>query len=378
MSNLNFKVNKTAFYNALTTVSKSVSSNSPVPALSGVYIEASNDSLTLRGSDSDISIQMVLQNNEENHLGLNIIEEGSIVIDSRYLLDIVKKIDSDEISIEIIDGTLTKFEGHKAIFKINGFRPSDYPTIDFSKPPVELNLNVSTFNEMISQTAFAVSNKETRPVLTGVNLKEDGQNLIVTATDSYRLAKKTIPCVAEPFAITVPARCLSEAKSIFANDEELHISLSNKKIQFQNNNVILQSSLLDGGYPETDRLIPTEFTRTLVMNRSAFLSAIDRTSFIKTDNMAVIRLQLNNKDDITLSNKSQEIGESKEDLIAVSYDGEPLDISFSGSYAAEAARALSAENIKISFTGEMKPFIIQNDSENTDILQLVLPVRTYN
>ena len=140
----------------------------------------------------------------------------------------------------------------------------------------------------------------------------------------------------------------------------------------------MQSRLLDGGYPETERLIPKEFGYTMVINRRALISAIDRTSFIKTDNMSIIRLQINNKDDIAVMNKSQEIGESREELFASSYEGEPLDISFSGNYVMDAAKALSSDEIMIRFTGEMKPFVLTDADENSTVLQLVLPVRTYN
>ena len=94
--------------------------------------------------------------------------------------------------------------------------------------------------------------------------------------------------------------------------------------------------------------------------------------------MTIIRLQINDLNDITLTNKSQEIGESNEELTGLSYDGTPLDISFTGNYVMDAAKALNSENIKISFTTEMKPFILQNEGEDEGILQLVLPVRTYN
>ena len=100
--------------------------------------------------------------------------------------------------------------------------------------------------------------------------------------------------------------------------------------------------------------------------------------FIKTEKMTLNRLQINNKDDISLTNKSQEIGESIETMNAISYEGEPIDISFAGNYVMDAAKALDTANIKIQFTGSMKPFVLTNDSEDSSVLQLVLPVKTYN
>jgi DNA polymerase-3 subunit beta len=375
---MNFKVNKQIFYNALSIASRAISSNSPVPILVGIRIEAEKNLLRITSSDANLSIVQTLSNEQDEKLGLSVIEEGTIVIDSRYLIDIVKKIDSDEISIEIIDGTLTHFSGEKAEFRINGYRPSDYPTIDFSEPSTRFTMSYETLNNVISGTAFAASVKETRPVLTGVNMRNDGTNLTCTATDSFRLARKQLALSSEPFSVTVPAKCLNEARAIFTGCEEIQVSLSEKKIQFRSGTIVLQSTMLEGNYPETDRLIPTAFNSTLVISRRQLISAIDRSSFIKTDNMTIIRMEINAADDILVSTKSQEIGEYNESLNAVSFEGNPIDISFSGNYLLDALKALSTDNVAIRFTENMKPFVINNEGGDDTILQLVLPVRTYN
>lgn len=377
---MNFKISKNRFYDALQIVARAIAPNSPVPALSGIKMDAFHDQLTLTGSDADISIQMVLSNAADENLGLTILEEGSIVIDYRYLLEIVRKIDSEEISIEILDGTFTRFSAGRSEFKINGIRPEDYPTVDFTIPANQFKIKSSLLSQIIEETSFAANSKETRLILTGVNLHAENGSLICTATDSYRLAKKTVPVECEPFNVTILAKSLNNVRSIFTSAEnEITVALSDKKAQFSSANIILQTRMLDGSYPDTDRLIPAEFTHKLVISRHALIAAIDRSSFIRNDNMMIVRLQINTKDDITLTNKSQEIGESHEELAAESYEGEPLDISFSGNYVSDAAKILTTENIVISFTGEMRPFILSNDRDgDQSILQLVLPVRTYN
>ena len=176
MSELNFKINKAKFLNALQISAKAVSPNSPVPSLCGIRINADDSGLTLTSSDADISIEMTLSNTDDEKLGLSVITPGTVVIDARYLLEIVKKIDTDEINVEIIDGTLTRFSGGKAEFKINGYRAADYPTMDFSRPAVSFTLKYRELAALISETVFAASAKETRPVLTGVNFANKVQN----------------------------------------------------------------------------------------------------------------------------------------------------------------------------------------------------------
>lgn len=141
---MNFKISKRVFYSALNTVSRAISSNSPLPALSGIKIEVNQDSIILTGSDSDISIQTTLSGNEEE-TNLIVKETGSIVIEAKYILEIVRKIDADEIELEIVDGSLTKISGMSAEFRINGMRALDYPAIDFTRPGQQFEMGRRRF-----------------------------------------------------------------------------------------------------------------------------------------------------------------------------------------------------------------------------------------
>ena len=179
------------------------------------------------------------------------------------------------------------------------------------------------------------------------------------------------------FNITIPAKSLNEVKStvLVNNPDTVKIALNDKKAQFISGDILFQTRLLDGKYPDTSSIIPKAFTRFLVMNRMDLIRAIDRTTFIKNDNVSVNRLQCS-ENEVVLTNKSQEIGESYEQL-AASYTGEPLDISFTAMYVMEAAKAIPDMQIKISFVEEMKQFILTSP-ENDNILQLVMPVKTFN
>lgn len=374
---MKFIVTKNRLNSALSIVNRAVSSNAPIPSLSGIRIDAEEERLILTGSNSDISIRMNVRT--DDNADPQIVEKGTIVIEAKYLTDIVRKMDSEKIEVEIIDGTLTRFSGNGAEFKINGYRPSEYPNIDFSVPEYTMNMNAGRLASIIESTAFAASVKETRPVLTGVNFSSDGSRIIATATDSFRLARNVFTGNGDSFNITVPAKSLNEARAIF-NDgtKDLAVHLNTKKIQFVSEDIILQSRLLDGSYPETERLIPKEFRYDLVVNKQKLIGIIDRSSIMKNENMTVIRMQIKDENNITVSNRAQEIGEFNEPIHPVSYTGAPLDISFAANYAIDALRAIDSPNVRIRFTGEMKPFIITDEAGNDDVLQLVLPIRTYN
>ena len=167
---MNFSISKNKFYDSLQDVSHAISSTTPLPALKGIKMQVTQDNvMVLTASDNDITIQKTLSNESDEDLNLQVNEEGSIVIEAKYLLDIVHKIDSDIVKIELIDGAFTMFKGNNAEFRINGMKASEYPTIDLSKPVDEMTLPVKTLIEIIEQTSFATSTSEQRAILTGVN-----------------------------------------------------------------------------------------------------------------------------------------------------------------------------------------------------------------
>lgn len=369
-----FKVSKKDFLNSLSVAARAISNYSPLPAFSGIKIVAENDKLILTGSDSDVSIQTTLMKSDECTLEIN--DMGAIVIEAKYILEIVRKINAEVVEFEMIDGSLTKISGSSAEFKINGMNAQDYPMIDFTKPAEAFTMPKEDLRKVISQTSFAVSDKETRPVLTGVNFSCDEKTLHCVATDSYRLAKKSVELEQSvKFNITVPGKSLAEVVKTLENEGNVEIAVNDKKAQFVIDSTIIQTRLIDGVYPETSRLIPLSFEYELTMDTRDLLGAIDRASFIKSDGVSVIKFSLS-EDQCVLSSKSLEVGSSTEVLSSASFTGSPLEISCNGKYVFDAIKALEGDLVKFSLCGEMKPFIIQSVKDDK-VLQLVLPVRTY-
>lgn len=372
-----FKISRNILLNLLSIASKAVSSSSPLPSLLGLKITVTDNTIELMSSDSDISIKTVWKK-EKDHT-FEVYEPGSIVINKNYINDIVRKIDSDDIEFEILDGSLTKISGGTSEFKINGIKSNEYPLIDFNKPDKEFSISASLLKKIVAQTSFAASTQETRPALTGINFCCDGHTLECVATDSYRLAKKKVSLPIDlSFNITIPAKSLNEVSKIVDGKEEVVVAISDKKAQFICGNTIVQTRLIDGAYPNTSRLIPTVFDYEMVMNMRDLISAIDRQSFIKneTDQFSVLKLSMS-PNEIVISSRSQEVGSSMETLHFDSYQGNELNISFSGKYVYDALRELEGKTVKISFCGEMKPFVITSP-DDASVLQLVLPIRTYN
>lgn len=372
---MNFKIAKKEFLDSLNLTSRAISSTTPLPSLSGIKIIVSQNSLTLISSDSNISIKSSILNNDNNTL--TITDEGEIVIDAKYLLEIIRKIDGDLVNFEIIDGTLVKISGNKSEYKINGMLANEYPDINFDiKNNNPFKLKSEIFTQIINEISFACSDKETRPILTGVNLKAENNKLYINATDSFRLASKIIDIESNlNFNITIPNKYLIEVARAIANEKEITISIDQQKIMFLFNNTIITTRLLDDIFPDTSKLIPNDFTQILTVNSKDMINAIDRTSFIKSDGKNTIKMNINsNKIEITSSNQ---IGSSFEEINVINYQGDPLEISCSGKYLQDAIKAIDKENTTIKFSGELKPMIIQ-DIENPGLVQLISPIRTYH
>ena len=369
---MKFRINRLKLLNALSKTTKAVSIRSPLPVLTGIKFDLQPDGLILTGSDSDITIQTKIETSDD----LVIEQTGGVVLNSRYILEIVRKIDSDEISLEIIDGSLTRISGATSKFDLNGNDVIDYPRIDLSKTGTKVLINAFTLKDVITQTKFAASEKEHKPILTGINFKAANNQLEVTATDSYRLAKKVVPLDDElTFNITIPQKSLDEIAKIIERDDLIEMYVSDRKVLYVFDNNIIQTRLIDGTFPDTNRLIPESFDYELDINTHYLLNAIDRVSLLNNEQNNIIKLDMSNEK-VILSSYMQEIGSVEEILDRSFYKGDSLSISFSSKYATDALRAFNEPKVKILFTGAMKPFIVK-DYEKDDLIQLVLPVRTY-
>ncbi len=369
---MNFKIAKKDFLEALTVASKAVSSTTPLPVLSCIKIIGQNDTLTVLASDSNISIKTVLTN--ENNI-LTIEEEGEIVVDAKYLLEIIRKVDSESINIAVVDGTLIEILGGTSKYTVNGVRALDYPNISFEVSTEPFTINTEVFSDAVNKTAFACSDKETRPVLTGVNMVSKDGKLVINATDSYRLAYKTVEVEnIHDFNITVPAKYLVEVSRSIGNIDSVNIAIDNQQIFFMFGNTVIKTRLLDDIFPDTSKLLPSNFTQILKVNSREMLNQLDRTSFIRGEGKSVIKLEIN-EGCINLTS-SDSLSSFFGKMSVVSYTGDPLQISCSSKYLQDAIKAIAADVITLSFSGELKPIIITDD-EDKSLIQLISPVRTY-
>ncbi|KOO45916.1 DNA polymerase III subunit beta [Priestia koreensis] len=378
---MKFIIAKDALVQSVQDVMKAVSSRTTIPILTGIKIVATDEGVTLTGSDSDISIESFIPVEEDGKEIVDIHHSGSIVLPARFFSEIVRKLPKESVEIEVQPHFSTVIRSGKAEFNLNGLDAEEYPHLPQIEEENAFKISTDLLKNMIRQTVFAVSTSETRPILTGVNWKVEDKILTCIATDSHRLALRKAPVEIDAdssYNVVIPGKSLSEFSKILDDSHDLvDIVITNNQVLFKTKHILFFSRLLDGNYPDTSRLIPSESKTDMTLNVKEFLQAIDRASLLaKEGRNNVVKLSTLEEGVVEISSNSPEIGKVIEEVQSQSIDGEDLKISFSAKYMLDALKALEGTEIKVSFTGAMRPFIIRTP-EDDSMLQLILPVRTY-
>lgn len=372
---MHFSIDRKYFYEKLSIVSRAISVFSPLPALSGICIDVSNEKIVLTGSDGQISIRTTILPGELNQLQIK--ETGSIIIDSKYLLEIVRKLDCSFIELEIIDFSLVRISSDNGKFNLNGIPSDEYPNIDFTQPKNHFILDAKTLKSIVSKTAFACSDKDQRPVLMGVNFHCEGNTLYCSATDSYRLARKTIELPSShDFNITISSKSLTEIVRSVNDDDQVDIFVDGQQAQFVFDKTIIQTRLLDGVFPDVQRIIPTSHIARMEVDAREIANTIDRTNFIRNDKVHLIKLECSPME-CHIKTYSSEIGNSDEELTQCDYTGENITLTCNGTFMLDAIKALSCSKVVLEFSGMMKPIKVY-DPEDESAIMILVPIRSYD
>lgn len=375
---MKFTIKKDLLLEALNKVSKAISTKNLIPVLAGIKFELKKKSLVLTASDNDITIQTVINSLSDDDFKIE--KEGNIIIQGKYVLDIVRKLPDRYINFEVIDELKILIYTENSEFNLNGISESEYPNIGLEDSKKKVSLKAGTFKEIVNQTAFASSVEESKPVLTGINFNIVGDILECNSTDSYRLARKVIKLDSssdEDYNIVIPSHNIVEFSRILGNDDsdvELHIF--NNKLLFKNENLKFETRLINGTYPNTSNLLPDEAYLILSTRLVDFYDVIDRVSILTSDKEKNIVTLETKGNTLILRSSSAEIGRVEEKMIISKNNEEDIKISFSAKYMMEALKSFSTENVDIHFVGEIKPILIKSTEDET-LTQLVLPIRTY-
>ena len=383
---MKFTINRSKFTKSLTDVLRAISSRTTIPVLTGVKMTIDQSGLMLSGSDSDISIEIFIPVSDEDNQ-LEVIKEGGIVLPARIFNEIVRKLSDEKLTIEVGDNFQTSITSAHAAFNINSIDVDNYPNFPVIDSNEVITLPTTLFKQVIQHTVIATSAQESRPILTGVNITIENGQLKAVATDSHRLSQRIIPITVpeslkdKSYKVIIPGKSLTELSKIIEDQDTIEMMVTQNQVLFKAENLYFYSRLLEGYYPDTNRLIPANSATELTINANDLLQATDRASLLSHEGKNnVIKLSISDNH-VELSGNSPETGTVEEELEYIEAKGDSLVISFNPDYLKDALRTFEHQNVIIGFTAPIRPFTVIPADDNTEIsqsfIQLITPVRTY-
>ncbi|KJY59980.1 DNA polymerase III subunit beta [Lactobacillus kimbladii] len=376
---MKFTVNRNLFLDNLNNVMHAISSRATIPILSGIKLNLTETELLLTGSDTDISIEIKIPVSED----LTVDSTGSIVLPARFFSEIIRRLPGKEFSLEVKESFQTQIISENSEFTINGLDANNYPRLPEIPDESSFVISGKTFREIINETQFAVATQESRLVLTGVHFTFSPDKIHAVATDSHRLSSRALTLENGPQTKTdliIPGKSLLElARIIGETDPEIKVCPGENQVLFEIGNILFYSRLLEGSYPDTERLIPTDSTTTVEFDLMELSSALDRASLLThAGRNNVVDLTLDTeKQSAKLSGESAEIGNVEEDVSFKKLEGNNLKISFNPDYLRDALKASVTDSVIMDFTQPLRPFTVNPDKTDINFVQLITPVRTF-
>lgn len=365
---MKFSCEKALLQAAISTTSRAVSPKSSIPALEGILLEAGSD-LRLTGYNLETGIRTIVP--------ADIREEGTLVLGARLFGDIVRKLPDDIVTFQS-ENYMVNIKCGMSEFNILGTDPEEFPELPTVEYQNSLILPQSRLKAMISQTLFAVSNNESRPIHTGSLFEVDSNGLTIVSVDGYRLALRHEAIDkkegAETFSFVVPGAALSEVEKICSDvDEPASVTQGARHVMFKVGDTMLVSRRLEGEFLAYRQAIPRNNTIHVEGETRALLSSIDRVSLIISDKLKSPLRCVFDSNLLKISTKTA-IGDAYDEC-PLSGDGGGLEIGFNNKYLMDALKAAPADKVRLELTTGVSPCVILPTEGEENFLYMVLPVR---
>ncbi len=376
---IKFSINKNLFLQALMATKRAIGTKNAIPILSTIKIDVFEEHLVLTGSNGQISIENTIPTSNEN-AGLLISSTGSVLLEAAFFINIVSSLPDITLDFEEIEQHQVVLKSGKSEITLKGKDVDQYPRLQEMTTGTPLVLNTKLLKTIISETAFAASLQESRPILTGVHLVlSDNQIFKAVATDSHRMSQRQVQLeeVANNFDLVVPSKSLREISAVFTDDiESIEVYFSDSQLLFKSDHISFYTRLLEGTYPDTDRLLNNQFETEVVFDTQSLRHAMERAFLISnaTQN-GTVKLEIADSR-VSAHVNSPEVGRVNEELDTVSLSGQDLTISFNPTYLIEALKALKSETVTIRFLSPVRPFTLTPGEDAENFIQLITPVRT--
>ncbi len=349
----------------LAIVSRAASTRTTVQVLGGILLRAETGKLALAATDMEISLR--------SSLDAQVDAEGAVVVPGKLLVDIARLLPGEEVSIEHLAGEgVVEIVSGSASYRIHTYNPEDFPRLPDPAGTEMVDIDAEALLATSAKVSRAASRDESRPVLTGILVRFEGENLVMAATDSYRLAvKETGLSKAGPeLDAIVPARALGELGRIAQGASELRLGVQENQVLFASDGVLLTTRRIEGQFPNYRQLLPESFEHELTLPREELLDVVRRVAVMAQRN-APLRLRFS-EGELTVSAQTQDVGEGRES-IPIPFDGEALEIGFNPEFLRDGIESADGDALRLKLISPLRPSVLQG--ENDDFSYLIMPIR---
>jgi DNA polymerase-3 subunit beta len=364
---MKLSIARSELLDALTVVSKGMSSRSTLPILSGIFISASNGFLNLQSTDLEVSVKHTVPCLVE--------DDGQSVVPGKLLNDIVRSLPEAAVTLET-DGDLVIVRCQHSSFTVRTLKPEDFPKFPELSVLKKIRLPSSLLASMVKRVSKAVSRDETRAVLTGVLVVVEGPSIRMVATDSYRLAVSEVILEQSPeedMEVVVPGRALEEVTRIATTVEEISLGTTENQVVFEFGETVFVTRRIEGSFPNYKQLIPKEKSTSVVVATEEFSSAVKRVSLMALHN-SPLKVAVSSEDQtLSLSANTQDVGEASEDVMVKSEGGD-VEIAFNHAFLTDGLNSITSETVTLEVQNALKPGLLRSQGED-DFLYLLMPVR---
>jgi DNA polymerase-3 subunit beta len=371
---MQFSVDRSSLLKALSHVQSVVEKRTTIPILANVLLVTENNQVSLAATDMDMEMVDVIP--------ASVGETGSTTVPVHTLYDIVRKLSDDAtLHIQVNEaGTSMTINAGRSNFKLGCLPRDDFPEMNTHKAAHSFVLPASQLRTMIDRTRFAMSNEETRYYLNGIYVHtttSDGESVLrAVATDGHRLARYQValPNGADNMpGIIIPKKTVQELRRLLDEaGEDIRVELSDKMVRFAFDHVIFTSKVIDGTYPDYERVIPQGLDKNVIINTKSFTKAVDRVATLAAEKTRAVKLTIKDKT-LTLSASNSESGSATEEC-EITYDGrEDVDIGFNARYLLDVTQIIDSE-ARLALTDSASPAIIQDNNDPAGLFVL-MPMR---
>ena len=362
-------IERATLLKSLGHVQSVVERRNTIPILSNVLLEARDDgSLRLMATDLDLQV--------DESIPANVSQAGATTVSAHTLFDIVRKLpEGSQVELTAAEGKMQVVAG-RSRFNLSTLPRDDFPVIAEGELPTKFELPAATLRQIIEKTRFAISSEETRYYLMGIFLHVIDDQLRAAATDGHRLARVTVgkPDGADGMPdVIVPRKAVAELYRLLEELEgSVEISLSPTKVRFGLGSAVLTSKLIDGTFPDYNRVIPTGNDKLLKLDPKSFSDGVDRVSTIASEKTRAVKMSVD-RDKITLSVTSPENGVATEEIPA-DYGNDGLEIGFNARYLLDILSEIDGDTVEVHLADAAAPTLLrENDKSNA--LYVLMPMR---